>query len=104
MLTWIRRLFKRNPDRYPEWRPDQILTPENRAITRPEYFRTEYDRLPPVLQPRGFIDLQLDAIADWHKRQEAWEESLLLDGWTEAGVDEHGNKVFTKHCVPGSRP
>ncbi|QFG11550.1 hypothetical protein PBI_MAMINIAINA_37 [Mycobacterium phage Maminiaina] len=32
MLTWIRRLFKRNPDRYPEWRPDQTLTPENRSM------------------------------------------------------------------------
>ncbi|QBJ01124.1 hypothetical protein PBI_ARISSANAE_38 [Mycobacterium phage Arissanae] len=54
MLTWIRRLFKRNPDRYPEWRPDQILTPENRSMIRPEYFTG--DRLMPIYEPRAFID------------------------------------------------
>ncbi|QGJ88316.1 hypothetical protein SEA_DREAMTEAM1_36 [Mycobacterium phage DreamTeam1] len=31
-MKWLRRLFNRNPDRWPEWRPDQILTPENRTL------------------------------------------------------------------------
>lgn len=73
-------------------------------MIQPQYFHTEYANLPAVLEPRGFIDLQLDAITDWHKRQEAWEEQLELAGWDYAGLDESGNKVFTKHCVPGSRP
>ncbi|QBJ04839.1 hypothetical protein SEA_ELEPHANTOON_38 [Mycobacterium phage Elephantoon] len=74
MLTWIRRLLKRNPARYPEWRPDQILTPENRSIT-----------------------------GDWHSRHRAWVASLEADGWEYVGLDPYGGATFRKR-MPGSRP
>ncbi|WKW87254.1 hypothetical protein SEA_CHARGERPOWER_39 [Mycobacterium phage Chargerpower] len=39
MSKWFRRKPK---DRWPAWRPDQALTPENRTMIRPDYYRREH--------------------------------------------------------------
>ncbi|QFG12537.1 hypothetical protein PBI_TOAKA_37 [Mycobacterium phage Toaka] len=102
MLTWIRRLFKRNPDRYPEWRPDQILTPENRTITRADYFPTDYSHLPPVRMPDGFVKLRQASVADWHDNRERCEQILLQNGWQRAGVDpDTGGPIYVRYREHG---
>ncbi|QGH80597.1 hypothetical protein SEA_RAHALELUJAH_37 [Mycobacterium phage Rahalelujah] len=89
MLTWIRRLFKRNWDRWPEFRPGQTITAENRSIW----------------DPHGYADEDYYRRRDeWRQKEADWEEALLASGWTFSGFDAYGNKVWTKHCVPGSRP
>lgn len=39
---WLRG-FRRPKDRWPAWRPDQILTPENRTMIIPNKRRTDFD-------------------------------------------------------------
>ncbi|QGJ90186.1 hypothetical protein PBI_SHEAKEIRA_38 [Mycobacterium phage SheaKeira] len=53
-MKWLRRLFNRNPDRWPAWRPDQTLTPENRTIIRPARRDLQFEV---TLNPDG---------GDWH--------------------------------------
>ncbi|QFG08618.1 hypothetical protein PBI_VANISOA_37 [Mycobacterium phage Vanisoa] len=90
MPTWIRRLLKRNPDRYPEWRPDQMLTPENRSMTGTHEGR--------FMHPQPYVRDRVRALQEWNERQDEWEASLLASGWAFAGFDAYGSKVWTRHC------
>ncbi|QFG04614.1 hypothetical protein PBI_KEZIACHARLES14_38 [Mycobacterium phage Keziacharles14] len=72
-VRWLRKLFSRNWDRYPEWRPDQILTPENRSLT-----------------------------GQWHERQREFERALISDGWQRAGTDPlTGGPVYVRYREHG---
>ena len=108
---------RRNPDRYPEWRPDQILTPENRSMVRPNHdewtsntyaYRAE---VLPAIEPLPFLPENWKLVKDPLPREDYEPIKLVMHdgsehlfGYALKGVfEKNGGKLYASDIVEPHR-